>query len=65
LLNTGLSGVADGLGIYAGHAIDNLAGDLSGLLGLGGGDTLCDLCRRFGNGRGNSGSYLGGGAGSH
>jgi hypothetical protein len=43
LLNTGLSGVADGLGIYTGHAIDNLAGDLSGLLGLGGCDMLCSL----------------------
>jgi hypothetical protein len=65
LLSASLSGVADGLGIYSSNALDDLTYDLGCLLGLGGCDTLGDLCRRFGNGCGNSCSYLRGGAGSH
>jgi hypothetical protein len=64
-LNTGLSGVADGLGIDSGNALNNLACDLSDLLGLHRCDALGDLHGGFRNGRCNGGCNLRGGGWCH
>jgi hypothetical protein len=60
-----LSGITDRLSIDSGNALDDLAGDLSGLLRLCGCDALGDLCGGFGDGRGHSGCDLWRGSRSH
>ena len=65
LLSSGLSGIAHSLRINSSHALDNLARDLSDLLGLGSSYALGNLDGGFRDGCRNGGCDLRGAGWSH